>query len=35
MSADEVARRIRATDFGDWQPSIKLHGFTFKHYPAE
>ena len=35
MSAEEVARRIRATDFGDWQPSIKLHGFTFKHYPEK
>ena len=33
MSAEEVTRRIRATDFGDWQPSIKLHGFTFKHQP--
>ena len=34
MDAEEVARRVRACDFGDWQPSIKLHGFTFKHHPA-
>jgi methionyl-tRNA formyltransferase len=33
MDAEEVARRIRATSFGDWQPSIKLHGHTFKHQP--
>ncbi len=35
MSKEEIMRRIRATDFGDWQPSIKLHGFTFKHQPKE
>ena len=35
MSAEEIARRIRATDFGEWQPSIKLHGFTFKHKPEK
>ncbi len=35
MSAEEVARRIRACDFGEWQPSIKLHGFTFKHQPEK
>jgi methionyl-tRNA formyltransferase len=35
MSAEEVARRVRACDFGDWQPSIKLHGFTFKHAPKK
>ncbi len=31
MDEEEIVRRIRATSFGEWQPSIKLHGFTFKH----
>lgn len=35
MSAEEIARRVRATSFGEWQPSIKLHGFTFKHQPDD
>ncbi|MCF6277259.1 MAG: hypothetical protein L3J16_00705 [Anaerolineales bacterium] len=35
MSAAEIARRVRATSFGDWQPSLKLHGFVFKHHPDD
>ena len=35
MSKEELKRRIRATDFGDWQPSIELHGFIFKHNPKD
>ena len=30
MSADEIARRIRATSFGDWQPTLEVAGFTFQ-----
>ncbi|TAK18722.1 MAG: hypothetical protein EPO35_01120 [Acidobacteria bacterium] len=30
MSAAEVARRVRATTFGSWKPTVTLHGFTFE-----
>lgn len=30
LNAEEIARRIRATSFGKFQPSIKLHGFEFE-----
>ncbi len=30
MSAEEIARRVRATSFGPWKPSIELHGFVFE-----
>jgi hypothetical protein len=30
MSKEEIARRIRATWFGPWKPTIELHGFTFE-----
>jgi methionyl-tRNA formyltransferase len=30
MSRDEIRRRIRATNFGAWKPTIKLQGFTFE-----
>jgi methionyl-tRNA formyltransferase len=33
MSRDEIARRIRATSFQQWQPYIELHGFRFEYKP--
>ena len=33
MDDAEVGRRVRATDFGDWQPVIEIGGHTFKHVP--
>ena len=30
LSHDEIARRIRATSFGDWQPRLQIKGFTFE-----
>ena len=33
MSGDEIARRVRATSYKNWQPSITLHSFTFKYRP--
>lgn len=29
MSPDEVRRRVRATSFGQWQPTVEIAGFTF------
>jgi len=29
MAPEEIARRIRATDFGSWKPTIEIAGFTF------
>lgn len=34
MAPDEVARRVRATSYGPWQPTIEVAGFTFVHRPA-
>ena len=33
MSADEVARRIRAVSFGPWQPYIEVQGRRFEYRP--
>lgn len=30
MDREEMARRIRATSFGKWKPTIELNGFTFE-----
>lgn len=30
MSRAEVAKRVRATTFGDWKPTVELHGFIFE-----
>jgi methionyl-tRNA formyltransferase len=30
MTKDEIARRIRATTFGVWKPTIELEGFVFE-----
>ncbi|NOY97640.1 MAG: hypothetical protein GXP40_00335 [Chloroflexi bacterium] len=35
MDDEEIARRVRATSFGEWQPSVKLGGYTFKLKPAD
>lgn len=29
MDKSEFERRIRATSYGKWQPSVKIHGFKF------
>jgi len=31
MDAEEIKKRIRATSFGRWQPSIVLHGYRFEY----
>ena len=30
MTTEEITRRIRATAFGSWKPTIELHGFIFE-----
>jgi methionyl-tRNA formyltransferase len=30
MSAEEIARRVRAIRFGSWRPTIELQGFVFQ-----
>ena len=30
MTKEEVAKRIRATSFGKWKPTLKLHDFIFE-----
>jgi methionyl-tRNA formyltransferase len=30
MTKEEIARRVRATSFGPWKPTVELHGFTFE-----
>jgi methionyl-tRNA formyltransferase len=30
MSRDEIARRVRATTFGEWRPVVELQGYTFE-----
>ena len=30
MTREEIARRIRATSYRDWQPTIELGGYTFR-----
>lgn len=34
MSKDEIARRVRATSYGKWQPWLALQGFVFELNPA-
>jgi len=33
MSKEEVAKRVRATSFGVWQPTVDLQGFIFELQP--
>ncbi|MBI5840518.1 MAG: hypothetical protein HZB19_10485 [Chloroflexi bacterium] len=35
MSADEIARRVRAVSYKTWQPYIELKGFRFEYKPEE
>ncbi len=35
MSADEIARRVRAVSYKTWQPYIELEGFRFEYKPEE
>jgi methionyl-tRNA formyltransferase len=35
MSKEEVAKRIKATNFGVWKPTIELQGFVFELKTAE
>lgn len=35
MPADEIARRIRATSYGIYQPTVELSGFTFQYKPED
>lgn len=35
LPPDEIARRVRATSFGIWQPTVEIAGFTFKFKPEE
>jgi methionyl-tRNA formyltransferase len=35
MDAPEIARRVRATSFGKWQPRIELAGYVFELKPAQ
>lgn len=30
MSKEEIANRVRATSFGAWKPTIRVHGFEFE-----
>jgi len=30
MTKDEIVKRIRATTFGAWKPTIEIHGFVFE-----
>lgn len=34
MSPEEIARRVRSTSFGAWQPTLELAGFTFELKPS-
>lgn len=31
MDRAEIAKRIRATSFGEWQPRLEINGFLFKY----
>lgn len=33
MSAEEMARRVRATSFGQWQPTLEVNGLVFEYRP--
>jgi methionyl-tRNA formyltransferase len=30
MSAEEIDKRVRATNFGEWKPTVNLNGFVFE-----
>lgn len=30
MSQQEIAKRVKATSYNEWKPSIELHGFVFE-----
>ena len=30
MSAEEIGRRVRATTFGVWKPTVEIGGFVFE-----
>jgi hypothetical protein len=30
FSADEIARRVRAMTYGEWEPTVSLGGFVFE-----
>ncbi len=34
MSEDELRRRVRATSYREWQPTLTVHGMTFVYQPA-
>ncbi len=34
MSKDEIARRVRALSFGEYQPYIEVRGFRFEYKPG-
>lgn len=35
MSQEEMAKRIRATTFKSWKPTLELNGFTFEYKDCE
>ncbi len=35
MSREEIARRVRAISYKDWQPYIEIEGFRFEYKPAK
>ncbi len=35
MSQQEIARRVRATSYGPWQPHVDLGGFRFEYRPRK
>ena len=35
MDADEIARRIRATSYENWQPYVLLKGYKFQYMPGD
>ncbi len=35
MTAEEIARRIRATAFGEWQPWVEIAGYVFSLKPQD
>jgi methionyl-tRNA formyltransferase len=35
MDKEEIARRVRAVSYGDFQPYIELQGYRFKYAPSQ
>ena len=35
MSGEEIARRVRAVNYGPWKPYVELSGFKFEFEPEE